>query len=129
MKLITIIPFIIIIPLMFSLTQPTEAYTGKIPKCIPYELKSQIRKVERKFGKVTIISTYRKGAKIRGTNRPSKHASCRAIDFVPKKGTYRKVADWLKKNHKGGVGTYSGRFHHIHIDNSSCKRRCLRWHN
>lgn len=88
------------------------------PDCLPRELTRSLAEIERRYGKVTVISTYRKGAIIAGTNRPSLHASCRAIDFHPKKGTYKKVVSWLRKNTDHFVITYSGRFHHIHIDNS-----------
>ena len=94
-------------------------------KCLPGSIKVMLNKIRKRFGKVTIASTYRKNARIAKTGRRSLHASCRAVDFhVPRKN-YWKAARWLKKNHNGGVGTYSGRHNHLHIDNG----RRARWHN
>ncbi|MEM1306605.1 MAG: D-Ala-D-Ala carboxypeptidase family metallohydrolase [Pseudomonadota bacterium] len=97
-------------------------------KCLPGVLKKRLAQIRKKFGKVTVISTFRRGARIRGTGRPSYHASCRAVDFNPPRGKYRAVARWLKANHSGGVGTYSCKMHHIHIDNGPRVRfhKCIR---
>ncbi len=92
----------------------SDAYAKK---CLPGTLKSRLSQIRSKFGSVRIISTFRKGARIAGTGRPSLHASCRAVDFHPPRGKYRQVAAWLKKNHGGGVGTYSCGMRHIHLDN------------
>ncbi len=82
--------------------------------CLPSSLKSRLSQLSAKFGGLKVISTYRKGARIRGTGRRSKHASCKAVDFKinNKWAAYR----WLAKNHNGGVGVYSGKCSHIHID-------------
>lgn len=93
-----------------------------LPACTPAPLVAMIADVERRFGKVQIISVHRPGARIFGTGYPSLHASCRAIDFHPAKGQYAKVVTYLTNNWKGGIGTYSGRFHHIHIDDGTQKR-------
>ncbi|MEO1719588.1 MAG: D-Ala-D-Ala carboxypeptidase family metallohydrolase [Pseudomonadota bacterium] len=97
-------------------------------KCLPSILKKRLSQIRKKFGKVRVISTYRPGARIRGTGRPSYHASCRAVDFHPPRGKYRAVVSWLKKVHRGGVGTYSCGMHHIHIDNGPRVRfhKCIR---
>lgn len=84
--------------------------------CLPRDLKNRLGQISKSFGKVEIISTYRRGARM-GNGRASFHASCRAVDFNPPRGKYGKVASWLKSNHGGGVGTYSCGMHHIHIDN------------
>jgi|LNFM01.1.fsa_nt_gb hypothetical protein len=84
--------------------------------CLPGELKARLGQVSKKFGKVSVISTYRGGARM-PNGRSSFHASCRAVDFKPPSGKYSEVASWLKSNHGGGVGTYSCGLHHIHIDN------------
>ncbi|MEO1695295.1 MAG: D-Ala-D-Ala carboxypeptidase family metallohydrolase [Pseudomonadota bacterium] len=107
---------------------PTPAAEAAPGKCLPGVLKKRLAQIRKKFGKVTVISTYRRGARIRGTGRPSYHASCRAVDFNPPRGKYRAVARWLKANHSGGVGTYSCRMHHIHIDNGPRVRfhKCIR---
>lgn len=103
----------------------TKSHLNEKTNCLPNSLKVKLRKVERKFGKVTVISTFRKNAVVRKTGRPSLHRYCRAVDFHPRKGTYQQVIAWLKQNHTGGIGTYSGRFNHIHIDDGPSRR----WHN
>ena len=91
---------------------------------MPVSVANKLRSVEVKFGKIRIISSCRPGATVRKTGRPSMHRYCRAIDFKPRRGTYRQVARYLKTTWGGGVGTYSGRFNHIHIDDHRG-----RWHN
>lgn len=85
-------------------------------RCLPGALKSRLNQIRQKFGRVRVVSTYRRGARIAGTRKASYHASCRAVDFMPPRGKYRQVARWLKSVHGGGVGTYSCGMHHIHID-------------
>ena len=94
-------------------TTAQAAKTG----CLPGILKTRLNQIRKKFGKVRIVSTHRPGARIAGSGKRSYHASCRAVDFHPPRGKYRAVVNWLKKVHKGGVGTYSCGMHHIHIDN------------
>ncbi len=94
-------------------------------ECLPRDLKLKLRQIESRWGSVRLISVHRPGARVKGSGRPSRHASCRAVDFHPPKGSYREVARWLKENHQGGVGTYSGRLSHIHIDDGPP----YRWHN
>lgn len=89
---------------------------GRIPTgCLPSVLKQRLAEIRRKFGPVTIISTIRRGARIAGTGRRSKHADCRAVDF--KIRNRMKVWRWLNRVHKGGLGLYHGPCKHIHIDN------------
>lgn len=95
-------------------TLPDETEAGS--DCLPRELRSRLSEINKKFGKVEIISTYRGGARM-PSGRTSFHASCRAVDFNPPRGKYSQVASWLKSSHGGGVGTYSCGMHHIHIDN------------
>ena len=96
--------------------------------CLPGIVKQRLAQIRAKFGPVQIVSTFRRGARIRGSGKPSFHASCRAVDFVPPRGKYTAVANWLKANHGGGVGTYSCSMHHIHIDNGPKVRfhQCIR---
>jgi hypothetical protein len=111
---------------------PAPKPTGldNVPSCLPDELKTTLAHIERKWGPVRILSAYRPNARVRGTGRPSLHASCRAVDFRPPSGTFGAVARWLRDSHRGGVGTYSGRRSHIHIDHRPCQPgRCVRWHN
>lgn len=91
---------------------------------MPKSVSEKLIEVEKMFGKIEIISSCRPGATVKKTNRPSMHRYCRAIDFNPRKGSYNAVASYLKRTWKGGVGTYSGYFNHIHIDNNRG-----RWHN
>ena len=90
--------------------------------CLPGNLRAALANVRARFGPVTVISTHRPGARIRG-GRPSLHASCRAVDFRPARGTYSKVAAYLRSNWNGGLGTYSSG--HIHIDAGPR----YRWHS
>ncbi|MCH9807489.1 MAG: DUF882 domain-containing protein [Alphaproteobacteria bacterium] len=85
--------------------------------CLPGSVKAKLAQIRSKFGPVRIVSTHRPGARIAGSGKRSYHASCRAVDFHPPRGKHRQVAAWLKRNHSGGVGTYSCGMHHIHIDN------------
>ena len=91
---------------------------------MPASVANKLRVVESKFGKIRITSSCRPGATVRKTGRPSMHRYCRAVDFNPPRGKYRQVARYLKTTWGGGVGTYSGRFNHIHIDDHRG-----RWHN
>lgn len=103
-----------VVPHVNILTSPANAAASG---CLPGVLKSRLSQIRKKFGKVQIISTHRPGARIAGTGKRSYHASCRAVDFHAPKGKYSAVVNWLKSQHKGGVGTYSCGMHHIHIDN------------
>ena len=91
---------------------------------MPTSVATKLKSVEVKFGKLTIISSCRPGARIRKNGRPSMHSYCRAVDFKPPRRKYTAVATYLKRTWSGGVGTYSGRLNHIHIDNNKG-----RWHN
>lgn len=105
-----------------SLSTPISAAAPQ--SCLPGSLKSALSQIRKKFGQPTVLSTHRPGATIRGSGKRSLHASCRAIDFHPPRGKYKAVLAWLKQNHNGGIGTYSGTHNHIHIDNG----RRTRWH-
>jgi uncharacterized protein YcbK (DUF882 family) len=86
--------------------------------CLPSVLKTRLAQVRSKFGRLTVVSTHRPGAKINGSGKSSFHSSCRAVDFVPPSGAYSKVTRWLYANHEGGVGTYTC-MNHIHLDNGA----------
>ncbi len=108
-----------------TVSTPTPAQAASTSThCLPASLKNTIAKLNRKFGRIKIISSHRPGARIAGSGRMSYHASCRAVDFHPPKGKYRAVVAWLKKHHRGGLGTYSCGMHHIHIDNGPK----VKWH-
>ncbi len=108
-----------------SSIDPAAAHGSISTACLPGELKATLNHVEAKFGPVQVISSHRPGARVRGTGRRSKHADCRAVDFHPAKGQHAAVVAWLRANHSGGLGTYSGRHSHIHIDNGGDHT----WHN
>lgn len=91
---------------------------------MPALVAEKLMEVERLYGPITIISSCRPGATVKNSGRPSMHSYCRAIDFNPVRSAYSAVANFLKRTWSGGVGTYSGRFNHIHIDDNRG-----RWHN
>jgi Peptidase M15 len=84
--------------------------------CLPFAIKNALNTIESQFGPVKVVSTHRPGARIAGTHYASYHASCRAVDFHPPPGKYREVLAYLKSHWEGGIGTYSGQMHHLHID-------------
>lgn len=96
---------------------PAEARPGVARSCLPGSLKTTLSQIESRFGPVQVISTHRPGAIVAGSGRPSRHANCQAVDFRPPQGQFQAVAAWLKRNHNGGLGTYSCGMNHIHIDN------------
>lgn len=103
---------------------PSHAARSHETGCLPPFLKLTLERLEDKIGDVEIVSTHRPGARVAGTRRVSKHADCRAIDFNPPPGKSKEALAWLKKNHDGGLGTYSCGMHHIHIDSGEDRH----WH-
>lgn len=95
---------------------PVTPAAAASESCLPSSLKSRLSAIRKRYGAIKVVSTYRKGAKIRGSGRVSYHANCRAVDFIPPKGKYGEVTRWLYANHEGGIGTYTC-MNHIHIDN------------
>jgi peptidase M15-like protein len=89
--------------------------------CLPHELKGILASIESRYGPVQVISTFRPGARIAGTHHASLHASCRAVDFHPARGKYREVLAYVRSQWNGGIGTYSGQQHHLHLDVGSKK--------
>ena len=100
----------------------TSSKAGSPQACLPREVKAALAHIERNWGRVTIVSTFRKNAFIAGSGNPSYHASCRAVDFHPRQGSYRAVLNYLRTNWRGGLGTYLGRMHHLHIDSGPYAR-------
>lgn len=83
--------------------------------CLTPEARALLDRIEAKFGRVELVSTCRRGARIAGTLRMSRHASGNAIDF---NAGSRKAAilEWLVANHRaGGTMTYRD-LDHIHVD-------------
>ena len=93
----------------------SHASSGTSRACLTSAARGLLSRIEQRFGAMQIISTCRRGARIRGTGRVSRHASGNAIDFNAgnRKGA---VIQWLIANHRsGGTMTYSG-MSHIHVD-------------
>lgn len=89
--------------------------TGTSRDCLARSARSLLNSIESNFGRVEIISTCRRGARIATSGRPSKHATGEAIDFRVR-GKKQQVVAWLRKNHhSGGIMTYSD-MDHIHVD-------------
>ncbi len=103
--------------LLAPVTAEAKSYSNSSGSgsCLSSEARSLLGRIQAKFGRVEIISTCRRGARIASTGRPSKHASGQAIDFrIP--GRKREVVKWLIANHgSGGTMTYSD-MDHIHVD-------------
>ena len=95
---------------------PRGSSQGHGSHCMPEPIRAVLDTVRTMFGAVGIISAHRPGAKIAGTNKPSYHASCRAVDIVPPKHKRAEVIAYLKANWNGGLGTYSCGAHHVHLD-------------
>lgn len=111
---------ILVLTVAGPLTGAAHAATASTsPSCLPASVRNTLAQIRQKFGPIRIVSTFRKGARIAGTGRPSLHGSCRAVDFHPPAGKYQQVLSWLKANHQGGLGTYSCGMHHLHIDNGA----------
>lgn len=92
---------------------------------MPGSVARKLADVESRFGiNVRVGSSCRRGAVVAKSGKPSMHRYCRAVDFNVPRGKYQQVASYLKRTWSGGVGTYSGRHNHIHIDNHGG-----RWHN
>jgi len=88
---------------------------GTSTECLTSQARNLLARIRAQFSNVEIVSTCRPGAKIAGTNYPSRHASGQAIDFrVP--GRKAEVVRWLiAHDHMGGIMTYSD-MDHIHVD-------------
>jgi uncharacterized protein YcbK (DUF882 family) len=98
---------------LFSSTSSVASWTSR--SCLTSAARNLLQRIESQFGTVRIVSTCRRGATIRGTGKPSRHASGNAIDFNAgsRKGA---ILRWLIANHRsGGTMTYSG-MDHIHVD-------------
>ena len=93
----------------------SKGSSGTSRACLTSAARSLLNRIEQKFGRMQIVSTCRRGARIRGTGRVSRHASGNAVDFNAG-GRKAAVVRWLIANHKsGGVMTYAG-MSHIHVD-------------
>lgn len=97
-----------------SLVVATEAQ-AQSTNCTPSHLVSALRQVEAQCGSAKIVSSYRRGATIRGTGRTSQHAFCNgtngAIDAV---FSNRACALSALRKTRYTILTY-GYSNHIHI--------------
>ena len=80
--------------------------------CLTGDTRAVLARLESRVGKVKIVSTCRPGARIAGTNRQSKHAIGRAVDF----NTGKKAAAISFLRSQGVfVMTYCG-MSHVHFN-------------
>jgi uncharacterized protein YcbK (DUF882 family) len=83
--------------------------------CVPSGLKAVLAQVSKKFGPITVNSTFRSTGKNRniGGKEHSMHLSCRAVDFRVH-GNSAGLMQWLAANHSvGGYNRYPAGFYHI----------------
>lgn len=84
-------------------------------KCVPSRLKAVLNDVSRKYGPITVNSTYRSPSKNRqiGGKKSSWHLKCAAVDFR----VHAKTSGLLSylRSHKsvGGYKRYRSGFYHI----------------
>jgi len=97
----------------------TPALAGVSTKCLPASVKAKLAHIERHYGKVTVISAYRKNARIAGSGKRSKHAQCLAADFHITKNKAAAVR-WLRSQ-PGELITYGCSMHHVHAGLGSYK--------
>ena len=102
--------------MMLLCLSPAQAASTK---CLPGSLRAAMAHISRSYGRVIIISTYRRGAIIAGTRKRSKHARCQAVDFKVK-GNQAAAVRWLQSQPLEVI-TYSGAMHHVHIAIGSYK--------
>ena len=83
--------------------------------CVPSGLKAVLAQVSKKFGPITVNSTFRSSGKNRkiGGKGHSMHLSCRAVDFRVH-GNTGGLMQWLASNRGvGGYNRYPAGFYHI----------------
>lgn len=86
--------------------------------CLPASIKRELAHIRKTFGPIRVVSTRAPRA------RKSYHPHCRAVDFHPAKDRRKAVVAHLRATWRGGLGVYSGRMAHIHIDDGPR----YRWH-
>ena len=101
-----------------ELAVQTTAKAGAVTasrSCLAPDAQAVLTNLERRFGPVKVISTCRPGARIAGTNKPSHHATGRAVDFIAPRGRKAEVVRWLYQHNSGLVMTYAA-MGHVHFD-------------
>ena len=101
---------------LLALSSPAQAASTS---CLPASIKAKLNYIERHFGRVTVISTYRKNARIAGSGKRSLHASCQAVDFHIARNKSAAVR-WLRSQ-PVEVITYGCGMHHVHVGVGSYK--------
>lgn len=91
----------------------TPAHARVSTKCLPPQIKAALAHVASNYGRVQVVSAFRRGARIAGTRKRSKHASCQAVDFHVR-GNRKGALAWLRRQ-RLEIITYGGAMHHIHI--------------
>ena len=86
---------------------------------LPPAIKQTLREIEKRFGPVVIISTFRKNALIAGTRQRSKHAKGLAVDFIVTRNAGAALR-WLRKQPLEVIN-YGCAMHHFHIAPGSYK--------
>jgi len=101
----------------WSFLRPAKVTYKDTKWCVPWRLKTVLKRVARRFGPVTVHSTYRRPLenKRKGGKPKSFHLTCRATDFAIKGNpSPRKVIRFLKSHWQvGGYSYYPRGFYHI----------------
>lgn len=93
---------------------PARSYGTTSRACLPGSITAKLNSLEARYGRFKIIAT--KASRPRIATGPSYHESCRAVDFTVPRGKYGAVSADLRATWGGGLITYSGCLHHIHLD-------------
>lgn len=81
--------------------------------CLPASIRQALERADKSCG-IKVISTYRPRARINGSGRVSRHASCQAADFTTTNPgcVYRVLRGW-----QGTMSRDYARVRHVHLDN------------
>ena len=109
--------FAVFLIISIASQMPIASAHAASTKCLPGVLKNALEHIGRRYGKVSVISTFRRGARIAGSGNLSKHASCRAVDFHVR-GNKKGALAWLRKQ-RLEIITYGCGMHHVHIATGS----------
>ena len=83
--------------------------------CVPWRLKTVLRRVSQRFGPVTVHSTFRWWLEnwVKGGKPRSYHLSCRAVDFAVRGDPPGVLAFIRAQREVGGYSRYPQGFYHI----------------
>jgi uncharacterized protein YcbK (DUF882 family) len=102
--------------ILAALPRGTSRVNYRAPaKCVPASLRAVIAKVSKRYGPITVNSTYRSPGKNRkiGGRGKSMHLSCRAVDFRVHGSTRGLMNFLLAQKAVGGYNRYPSGFYHI----------------